>query len=156
MPWRCRHRNSALLFLLVFIYLPYCIYILSKEVSDKTDFGNDRKRSLQWNSPLASEIWLCQVKSSCRTVKLPYWAVAVVKTVCKNDKQKFPINLIRYVNQSVGYKTKMHQSLTGHLMHFVYLTIFSNYWRLHTAVLNFQFPILHFQFINWERRLAVI
>jgi len=52
-------------------------------VSDKTDFGNDRLRSLQWNSPLASEIWLCQVKSSCRTVKLPYWAVAVVKTVCK-------------------------------------------------------------------------
>lgn len=37
----------------------------------------------------------------------------------QNDKQKFPINLIRYANQSVGYKTKMHQSLTGHLMHFI-------------------------------------
>jgi hypothetical protein len=74
----------------------------------------------------------------------------------QNDKQKFQINLIRYANQSVGYKTKMHQSLTGHLMHFIYLTVFSNYGRWYTTNLNFQFPILHFQFINWERRLAVI
>lgn len=89
----------------------------------------------------------------------------------QNDKQKFPINLIRYVNQSVGYKTKMHQSLTGHLMHFIYLTVFSNYGRWCTTNLNFSFSIFNFQlknnaraimfelsqtvFTNWERRLAV-
>ena len=31
----------------------------------------------------------------------------------QNDKQKFPINLIRYANQSVEYKTKMHQTFSG-------------------------------------------
>ena len=85
----------------------------------------------------------------------------------QNDKQKFPINLIRYANQSVGYKTKMHQSLTGHLMHFIYLTVFSNYGRWYTTNLNFPFSIFHTLgrfysriyktvFTNWERRLAAI
>ena len=64
----------------------------------------------------------------------------------QNDKQKFPINLIRYANQSVGYKTKMHQSLTGHLMHFIYLTVFSNYGRWYTTNLNFPFSIFNFPF----------
>ena len=64
----------------------------------------------------------------------------------QNDKQKFPINLIRYANQSVGYKTKMHQSLTGHLMHSIYLTVFSNYGRWYTTNLNFPFSIFNFQF----------
>lgn len=63
----------------------------------------------------------------------------------QNDKQKFPIKLIRYANQFVGYKTKMHQSLTWHLMHFVYLTVFSNYGRWYTTNLNFPFSIFNFQ-----------
>ncbi len=72
----------------------------------------------------------------------------------QNDKQKFPINLIRYANQSVGYKTKMHQSLTGHLMHFVYLTIFSNYGRWYTTNLNFPFSIFNFQLKNNARAIV--
>ena len=43
-------------------------------------------------------------------------------------------------------KTKMHQSLTGHLMHFIYLTVFSNYGRWYTTNLNFPFSIFNFQF----------
>ena len=71
----------------------------------------------------------------------------------QNNKQKFPINLIRYANQSVGYKTKMHQSLTGHLMHFIYLTVFSNYGRWHTTNLNFPFSIFNFQLKNNARAI---
>ena len=61
----------------------------------------------------------------------------------------------------------MHQSLTGHLMHFIYLTVFSNYGRWYTTNLNFPFSIFHTLgrfysriyktvFTNWERRLAAI
>jgi len=44
----------------------------------------------------------------------------------QNDKQKFPINLIRYANQSVGYKTKMPPKPRKALLRFIYLTVFSN------------------------------
>ena len=50
-------------------------------------------------------------------------------------------------------KTKMHQSLTGHLMHFVYLTIFSNYGRWYTTNLNFPFSIFNFQLKNNARAI---
>ena len=53
-------------------------------------------------------------------------------------------------------KQKCIRALFGSLMHFIYLTVFSNYGRWYTTNLNFQFPILHFQFINWERWHTVI
>ena len=47
----------------------------------------------------------------------------------------------------------MHQSLTGHLMHFIYLTVFSNYGRWHTTNLNFPFSIFNFQLKNNARAI---
>ena len=44
------------------------------------------------------------------------------------------------------YKAKCIRALFGHLMHFVYLTIFSNYGRWYTANINFPFSIFKFQF----------
>ena len=54
----------------------------------------------------ASGIWLCQVKSSSRTVKLPYRAVVVEKIVCKiKNKVSRPIWFALQINRCIHWMT---------------------------------------------------
>ena len=50
-------------------------------------------------------------------------------------------------------KQKCIRALFGHLMHFFYLTVFSNYGRWYTTNLNFPFSIFNFQLKNNARAI---
>ena len=52
------------------------------------------------------------------------------------------------------YKAKCIRALFGHLMHFVYLTIFSNYGRWYTANINFQFPNFNLNYLAFFAELS--
>lgn len=71
---------------------------------------------------------------------------------CIMKQKLFNKNKFCKCRKSVGeliyfhIKQKCIRTSFGHLMHFVYLTIFSNYGRWHTAYINFPFSIFKFQF----------